>query len=127
MTTNVEVVTGTNSKLPVFSGKHGNNRTIWEIKFPAYLMKKGLGVCLDPKFEDRLPTKENGPFNLAVEVEKNFKGAVNLNKKTMGQFIQEFSTMNLLSKANMQKKADKSSQGKSMETMARIADGVQTL
>jgi hypothetical protein len=28
MTTNVEVVTGTTSKLPVFSGKHGNNWTI---------------------------------------------------------------------------------------------------
>jgi hypothetical protein len=48
--------------LPVFSGKHGNDWTIWEIEISAYLMEKGLDVCLDYEFEDRLPTKENKPL-----------------------------------------------------------------
>ncbi len=73
----------------------------------AHLMEKGLNVCLDPNFEARLPTKENGPFNLAVEDEKKFKEAADLNKKAMCQFIQAFPTMSLLSKVNLQKKADK--------------------
>ena len=55
---NVEVVTGTTSKMPVFSGNHGNDWTIWEMKFLAHLMEKGLGACLDPTFEARLPKKE---------------------------------------------------------------------
>ncbi len=42
-----------------------------------------------------------------VKDEKNFKETVDLNKKTMCQFIQAFLTMNLLSKVNLQKKADK--------------------
>ena len=59
-----------------------------------------------PNFETRLPTKENGLFNLAVEEEKNFKEAVDLNKKAMCQFIHAFPAMNLLSKVNLQMKAD---------------------
>jgi hypothetical protein len=106
-TTNVQVVTGTTSKPPVFSGNHGDDWTIWEMKMTAHLMEKGLDVCLDPNFETRLPTKENGPFNMEVEDEKNFKEAVDLNKKAMCQFIQAFPTMSLLSKVNLQKKADK--------------------
>jgi hypothetical protein len=105
--TNVEVVMGTTSKTPVFSGNHGDNWTIWEMKMMAHLMEKGLDACLDPNLETRLPAKENGLFNLAVEDEKNFKEAVDLNKKAMCQFIQAFLTMNLLSKVNLQKKADK--------------------
>ncbi len=105
--TNVEVVMGTTSKTPVFSGNHGDNRTIWEMKMMAHLMEKGLDACLDLDFETRLPGKKNGPFNLAVEDEKNFKEAVNLNKKAMCQFIQAFPTMNLLSKVILQKKEDK--------------------
>ena len=35
------------------------------------------------------------------------KEAVDLNKKVMGQFTQAFSTINLLNKVNLQKKADK--------------------
>ncbi len=106
-TTNVEVVTGTTSKPPVFSGNHGDDWTIWEMKMMAHLMEKGLDKCLDPNFETRLPTKEYGPFNMAIEDEKKFKEAVDLNKKAMCQFIQAFPTMNLLSKVNLQKKADK--------------------
>lgn len=60
---------------------------------PSGLMEKGLIVCLDLKFEYRQPEKENGPFNLAVEEEKDFKEAVDLNKKATGQFIQAFLTM----------------------------------
>jgi hypothetical protein len=77
------------------------------MKMTAHLMEKGLDECLDPNFETRLPTKENGPFNMAIEEEKIFKKAVDFNKKTMCQFIQAFPTMNLLSKGNLQKKADK--------------------
>ncbi len=73
----------------------------------AHLMENRLDECMDPKFETRLPTKENGPFNMAVEEEKKFKEAVDLNKKAMCQFIQAFRTMNLLSKVNLQKKTDK--------------------
>ncbi len=105
--TNVEVVTGATSKTPVFSGNHSDDWTIWEMKMTAHLMEKGLDACLDPNFKTRLPAKKNGPFNLAVEDEKNFKEAVDLNKKAMCQFIQVFPTMNLLSKVNLQKKADK--------------------
>ncbi len=68
----------------------------------AHLMEKGLDKCLDPNFETRLPTKENQPFNMAIEEEKKFKEAV-----TMYQFIQASPMMNLLSKVNLQKKADK--------------------
>jgi hypothetical protein len=68
--TNVEVVTGTTSKPPFFSGNHGDDWTIWEKKMTAHLMEKGLDKCLDPNSETRLPTKENGPFNMAIEEEK---------------------------------------------------------
>jgi hypothetical protein len=105
--TNVEVVTETTSKTPVFSGNHGDDWTIWEMKMTAHLMEKGLDACFDPDFETRLPVKENRPFNLAVEDEKNFKEAVDLNKKAMCQFIQVYLTMNLLSKVYLQKKAVK--------------------
>ncbi len=70
-TTNVEVVTGMISKPPVFSGNHGDDWTIWKMKMTAHLMEKGLDKCLDPNFETTLPTKENGPFNMAIEEEKN--------------------------------------------------------
>ena len=106
-TSHVEVVTGTTSKTPVFSGNHGDDWTIWEMKFSAHLMEKGLDACLDPDFENRLPAKEIGPFNMTVEDKKNQKEAVDMNKKAMCQFIQAFSTMSLLSKVNLQKKADK--------------------
>ncbi len=62
---------------------------------------------MDPNFETRLPPKENGPFNLAVEDEKDFKEAIDLNKMAMCWFIQAFSTMSLLSKVNLQIKEDK--------------------
>jgi hypothetical protein len=39
-TSNVEVVMGNTSKTPVFSGNHGNDWTIWEMKFSAHLMEK---------------------------------------------------------------------------------------
>jgi hypothetical protein len=77
------------------------------MKMMAHLMEKGLNSCLDPNFETRLPTNENGLFNLAVEDEKNFKEAVDLNKKALCQFIQAFPTMSLLRKVNLQKKTDK--------------------
>jgi hypothetical protein len=54
-TTNVEVVTTTTSKTPVFSCNHGNDWTIWEIKMLAHLMEKGIDACLDPNFETILP------------------------------------------------------------------------
>jgi hypothetical protein len=73
----------------------------------THLMEKGLGSCLNPNFETRLQAKENGPFNLAVEDGKNFKEAIDLNKKSMCRFIQAFPTMTLLSKVNLQQKADK--------------------
>ena len=70
---NVEVVTGSTSKMPVFSGNHGNNWTIWEMKMLAHLMEKRLDACLDPEFELRLSTKESGLFNMANDDEKNQK------------------------------------------------------
>ncbi len=70
-------------------------------------MEKGLDACLDPDFETRLPEKESWPFDLTDEDKKNQKEAVDMNKKAMCQFIQAFSTMSLLSKVNLQKKADK--------------------
>jgi hypothetical protein len=44
---------------------------------------------------------------LTTDDGKKFQEAVDLNKKVMGQFIQVFSTINLLNKVNLQKKADK--------------------
>jgi hypothetical protein len=35
---NVEVVMGTTSKTPVFSANQGNDWTIWELKFSAYIL-----------------------------------------------------------------------------------------
>ena len=62
LTTSVEVVTAMTSKTPVFSGNHGDDWTIWELKMSEHLMEKGLDACLDPNFETRLPNKESGPF-----------------------------------------------------------------
>jgi hypothetical protein len=72
-----------------------------------HLMEKGLDACLDPNFETRLPKEEIGPFDLTVEDKQNQKEAVDMNKKGMCQFIQALLTMSLLSKVNLQKKADK--------------------
>jgi hypothetical protein len=87
---NVEVVSGTTSKTPVFSGNHGDDWTIWEMKMSAHLTEKGMDACLDPTFETRLPNKESGPFDMTVEDEKNQIEAVDMNKKAMCQFIQAF-------------------------------------
>jgi len=106
-TNNVKVVAGTTSKMPVFSGNHSDDWTIWEMKILAHLMEKRLDTSLDLTFETRLPNKESGPFNMTVEDKKNQKEAVDMNKKAMCQFIQAFSTMSLLIKVNLQKKADK--------------------
>ncbi len=103
----MEVVATTSAKPPTFSGKHGDDWAIWEMKMTAHLMDKGLGKCFDPDFKNRLPVKESGPFNLTTDDGKKSKEAVDLNKKVMGQFIQAFSTINLLNKVNLQKKADK--------------------
>ncbi len=62
---------------------------------------------MDPNFENRLPMKEIGPFDITNDDKKNKKEAVDLNKKAMCQFIQALPTMSLLSKVNLQKKADK--------------------
>jgi hypothetical protein len=97
----VEIVAMANTKAPVFSGKHGNDWTLWEMKMTAHLMYKGLDVCLEQDFESKFPTKEIGPF------ENNEKEAVELNKKAMGQFIQAFSSISLLNKVNLERKADK--------------------
>ena len=106
-TNNVEVVMGMTSKMPVFSGNHGNDSTIREMKSSTHLMDKGLDACLDPIFETRLPNNESGPFDMTIEDEKNQKEAVDMSKKVMCQFIQTFTTFSLLSKVNLQKKADK--------------------
>ena len=74
-----------------------------------HLMENGLDAYLDPDFETRLPDKESGPFDLTIEDKKNQKKAVDMNKKAMCQFIQAFLMMSLLSKVNLQKKADKTS------------------
>jgi hypothetical protein len=79
-TSNVEVVMGTTLTMPVFSGNHGDDWTIWEMKFSANLMEKGLDACLDPDFETRLPNKESGPFDMNIEDKKNQKEAVDMNK-----------------------------------------------
>jgi hypothetical protein len=97
----VEVVATANIKAPVFSGKHGNDWTIWEMKMTAHLMDKGLDVCLEQDFESKFPTKEIGPFK------NNEKEAVELNMKAMGQFIQAFSSISLLNKVNLERRADK--------------------
>ena len=71
----VEVVATTNTKAPVFSGKHGNDWTIWEMKMTAHLMDKGFNVCFQQDFESKL---ENGPF---VNDERE---VVEVNKKVIG-------------------------------------------
>jgi len=87
MINNVEIVVGMTSKMPVFSSNHGDDWAIWEMKFSAHLMQKGLDACLDPTFETRLPNTESGSFDMSVEDEKNQKEAVDMNKKAMCQFI----------------------------------------
>jgi hypothetical protein len=67
---NVEVVTGTTLKTPVFSGKHGDDWTIWKMKFLAHLMEKELDACLDLDFKTRLPNEESGPFDMTVETKR---------------------------------------------------------
>jgi hypothetical protein len=62
----VEVVVTTNTNVPVFSGKHGNDWTIWEMKMTAHLMDKGLDVCLEQDFESKLPLKEIGKGNRLI-------------------------------------------------------------
>jgi hypothetical protein len=86
-TPSVEAVTMTSLKPPTFSGKHGDDWMMWEMKMTAHLMDKGLNKCLDPDFKNRIPVKESGPFDLTADDGKKFKEAVDLNKKVMGQFI----------------------------------------
>ncbi len=86
-TSSVEVVAKKSSKPPTFSGKHGDDWTMCEMKMTAHLLDKGLDECLDPDFKNRLPVKESGPFNLTTEDGKKFKEAVDLNKKVMGQYV----------------------------------------
>jgi hypothetical protein len=100
--TPVEVVATTSSKAPVFSGKHDDEWTIWEMKMTAHLIEKGLDMCLEPGFEDKLPNKEIGPHDSDSK-----KEAVEMNKKAMGQFIQAFSNISFLNKVNLERKADK--------------------
>ena len=107
MASSVEVVMTTNLKPATFSGKHGDDWMIWEMKMIAHLMDKGLNECLEPEFENRLPVNESGPFDLTTEEDKKFKEVVNQKKKVMGHFIQAFSAINLLNKVNLQKKAGK--------------------
>jgi hypothetical protein len=95
----VEVVATSNSKAPVFSDKHGDKWTVWEMKMIAHLMDKGLGACLKPRFDNKLPAKESGPRD------DDEKGAVELNKKAMCQFIQAFTNISLLNKLNLERKA----------------------
>jgi hypothetical protein len=122
-TSSVEVVAMTSSKPPTFNGKHGDDWRMWEMKMTAHLMDKGLNKCLDPDFKDRLPVKESGLFDLTTEEGKKFKEAVDLNKKVMGQFIQVFSTINLLKKVNLQKKAEKQFQsGKGWKLWKEMQD-----
>ncbi len=52
----------------------------------AHLMDKGLNICLDPDFENRLPVKEIGPFDLTTDDGKKFKEAVDLIKKCRHRF-----------------------------------------
>jgi hypothetical protein len=80
----VEVDTTKSLKPPTFSGKHGDDWTMWEMKMTAHLMDKGLNECLDPDFKNRLPVKESGPFDLTTDNGKKFKEAVDLNMKVMG-------------------------------------------
>jgi len=48
---NVEVVTGATSKMPVFIGNHGDDWTIWEMKFSAHLMEKRIGRMFGSRFQ----------------------------------------------------------------------------
>jgi len=97
---NVEVVTGTTSKTPVFSGNHGDDWTIWEMRCRRILWKRDWTHVWIRLSKQDYPKKENGPVNMTVEDEKNQKEAVDMNKKAMCQFIQAFSSMSLLSKVN---------------------------
>jgi hypothetical protein len=45
-TTRDEVVTATTSKMPVCSGNHGNDWTIWEMKMSALLTEKELDAAV---------------------------------------------------------------------------------
>jgi hypothetical protein len=127
VTQSVEVVTTTSLKPPTFSGKHGDDWGMWEMKMTAHLMDKGLDKCLDPDFKNRLPVKESGPFDLTTDNGKKLKEAVDLNKKVMGQFIQAFSTIDLLIKVNLQKKIRQTiPKWKRMEIVGRNARGVQS-
>jgi hypothetical protein len=61
--TSVKVIMTTKLKAPVFSGKRGDEWTIWEMKMTAHLINMGLDMCLEPGFESKLPKKEIGPFD----------------------------------------------------------------
>ena len=61
----------------------------------AHLMDKGLDACLKPGFDNKLPAKQSSPRD------NDEKGAAELNKKTMCQFIQAFTNISLLNKVNL--------------------------
>ena len=88
------------------------------MKFSAHLTEKGMDACLDPDFENRLPTKEIGPFDMTNDDEKNQKEAVDLNKKAMCQSIQAFPTMSLFKQGQSAKESRQAlSEWESMETV----------
>jgi hypothetical protein len=63
----VKVSNQNDSKPPQFSGKKSNDYLMWNIKFKADMVVKVLWDTFQLSFEQELPAKEVGPFNLSTE------------------------------------------------------------
>ncbi len=71
----VEVTNQNDSKPPQFNGKKDNDYLMWSMKFKADMVVKRLWDTFQPSFEQELPAKEVGPFNLSTEDRKKHQQA----------------------------------------------------
>jgi hypothetical protein len=103
----VEVINQNNSKPPQFNGKRGDDYFMWNMKFKADMVMKGLWDAFLASFKQELPAKESVPFNLDTDEGKKQQKAVKMNQKAIMQFTLSFTKVGLMNKINCEQLKDK--------------------
>ncbi len=102
----VELSNVGNTKPPQWDRKKSNSYLMWKIKFMAHAMMLGHEECYTEEFENELPDREKGAFNLSTTEGQNHAAAVKKNKKAMMQFALSFTNVAQLKKVNRAQRAD---------------------